>query len=355
LSPLGTDKLIQVIKAGGERLTENLASNLVAAQQMIRREKTYENCNVLYNYMDDSNKEELFKKYDATIKEYRKLQRFFESRLFVDASRKAIKRFATENKIEVAPPRPTKIDEYNEWVMENAGKYYISQFTAGEIKRNQFQFIETLLFALKADFVANETISQLLTKSKNLTVQGKEEFESNRKPVIAVRNTLEGIYYALNLEVGDTIDKADFSEYVYALAKESMSGTVTLKEILIEDMKKRGGDKKEEKEKKKRKEVKGELEVAINDFDDNGTEFNKILQEIKEIDLKIPLSPIDYIIDKIEKTKRASFDTYGTSEYLRVGEVTGRKFRLVETPEKKFKLVLNPKPKNKATTFKDFN
>lgn len=354
LSPLGTDKLIQVIKAGGERLTENLASNLVASQQMIRREKTYENCNVLYNYMDDSNKEELFKKYDATIKEYRKLQRFFESKLFYDASRKAIKRFAEENKIEVAPPRPTKVNEYNEWVLENAGKYFVSQFTAGEIKRNQFQFIETLLFALKADFVANEAIAQLLNKSKNIKVQGKEEFESNRKPVIAVRNTLEGIYYALNLEVGDTIDKADFSEYVYALAMESMSGSVTLKEILIDDMKKKG-EKKDDKEKKKRKELKGELEVALNDFEDGGVEFNKILQEIKEIDLKIPLSPIDYIIAKIESTKRASFDNYGTGEYLRVGEVTGRKFRLVETSDKKFKLEMNPKPKNKATTFKQFN
>ena len=204
-------------------------------------------------------------------------------------------------------------------------------FRSGEIKRNQFQFIETLLFALKADFVANEAISQLLTKSKNIKVQGKEEFESNRKPVIAVRNTLEGIYYALNLEVGDTLDKADFSEYVYALAKESMTGSVTLKEILIEDMKSKGGKKDDTK--KKRKEVKGELEVALNDFEDKGEKFNQLLQEVKEIDLNIPLSPIDYIIDKIESTKRASFDTYGKGEYLSVGEVTGRKPRNQEPVE----------------------
>jgi len=357
MSPLGTDKLIQVIKEGGERLIENLASNLVAATQMIRREKTYDNCTVMYNYMDDSNKKELFEKYDATIKEYRRLQEFFGGRLFFDAKRKALERFALENKVELAPPRPTKKEEYEEWVLSNAGKYFPSQFTAGEIKRNQFQFIETLLFALKADFVANQAIEQLLTKTKNIKVQGKEEFESNRKPVIAVRNTLEGIYYALNLQVGSTIDRADFSKYVYALAMESMSGSVTLKEILLEDAedkkKKRGSGEREEK--KKRKEVNGELEIVNTDFADSGEKYQQILQEIDKINLDIPLSPIDYIINKIEKTKRASWDNYGIGEFFRVGEVTGRKFRLAPTENGQYKLEVNPKPKNKATTFKDFN
>jgi len=353
LSPLGTDKLIQVIKAGGERLIENLASNLVAGQQMLRREKTYDNCNVLYNYMDEASKVELFKKYDATIKEYVKLQKFFAGSLFAEASRNALKRFAKENKVELAPPAPKGMKEFNEWVHDNAGKYYRASFTAGEIKRNQFQFIETLLFALKADFVANQALEQLLNKTKNIKVQGKEEFESNRKPVIAVRNTLEGIYYALGLEIGSEIDKADFSKYVESLAKESMSGSVTLKEILIDDVK--GGKRREKDDKKKRKEVKGELEVALTDFSDKGERYNEIMKEISEINLDIPLSPIDYIINKIESTKRASWDNYGVGELFSVGEVTGRKFSLVKQPSGKFKLEINKKPKNRSITFQNFN
>lgn len=352
LSPLGTDKLIQVIKAGGERLIENLASNLVAGQQMLRREKTYENCNVLYNYMDEASKVELFKKYDNTISEYVKLQKFFSSALFVEAARNALKRFAEENKVELAPPAPKGVKEFNEWVLENTGKYYRAGFTAGEIKRNQFQFIETLLFALKADFVANQALEQLLNKSKNIKVQGKEEFESNRKPVIAVRNTLEGIYYALGLEVGSELDKADFSLYVESLARESMSGSATLKEILITDVK---GGKKQEKEPKKRKEIKGEVEIALSDFSDNGERYNQIMAEIKAINLDIPLSPIDYIVNKIQSTKRASWDTYGVGENFSVGEVTGRKFSLVEQPDGKYKLEVNKKPKNRSVTFQNFN
>ena len=356
LSPLGTDKLIQVIKAGGERLIENLASNLVAGQQMLRREKTYENCNVLYNYMQEEGKAELFKKYDATIKEYVKLQNFFASSLFYDATRNALKRFAKENKVELAPPAPKGVKEFNEWVYDNVGKYYRSSFTAGEIKRNQFQFIETLLFALKADFVANQALEQLLTQTKNMKVQGKEEFISNRKPVIAVRNTLEGIYYALGLEVGDTLDKADFSKYVESLAKESMTGAVTLKEILIDDVK--GGKKREKDEKKKRKQISGELEVELSDFTDKGERYNQIMEEIKQINLDIPLSPIDYIINKIQSTKRASWDNNGIGEYFRVGEVTGRKFTLVEIKEEgktKYQLEVNKKDKNRSVTFQDFN
>ena len=356
LSPLGTDKLIQVIKAGGERLIENLASNLVAGQQMLRREKTYDNCNVLYNYMQEEGKNELFKKYDATIKEYVKLQQFFASSLFFEASRNALKRFAKENKVELAPPAPKGVKEFNEWVMDNAGKYYRSSFTAGEIKRNQFQFIETLLFALKADFVANQALEQLLTQTKNIKVQGKEEFISNRKPVIAVRNTLEGIYYSLGLEVGDTLDKADFSKYVESLARESMTGAVTLKEILIDDVK--GGKKREKDEKKKRKQVSGELEVELSDFSDKGVRYNEILEEIKNINLDIPLSPIDYIINKIQSTKRASWDTNGIGEYFRVGEVTGRKFSLVpvlDGGKTEYKLEVNKKAKNRSVTFQEFN
>ena len=100
-SPLDTTKLLELIKKGGERLIENLTANLVLAQQMIRRERTYDNCDVDYRYMSDAQKEELFVKYDTTIKLYKKLIAFFNSKLFREAKQKSVDRFAAEKKVEI--------------------------------------------------------------------------------------------------------------------------------------------------------------------------------------------------------------------------------------------------------------
>lgn len=345
-SPLGTQKLIEVIKQGGERLTENLASNLVASQQMIRRERTFENCDVDYQYMSDEQKTVLFEKYDSAIKLYRKLAFYFSNNnpIFYRAKKAAIEKYVLDKKIDlVTEAKPSGAKEVKEWTIRNAGKFRVSAFTAGEVKRNQFNFIETLLFALKADFVANVTLSQLLNnKLENLTVKDKIKFLSNRKPVIAVRNTLEGVYLNLGLEVGGTIDKADFSVYVYSMALDAVNGAVTFKEI-VEDG--------------KGKEIKDDLSIVTSDFEDNGESYSELLSSIKEIDLDIPLSPIDYVIDKIESTQRPAWDMEhgGGSEYFKVGEVTGRKFTLKKQANGTYKLELNKKPKNKSATFKQFN
>jgi len=341
-SPLGTKKLLEVIKEGGERLTENLASNLVSSQQMIRRERTFENCNVEYNYMSDDEKTELFQKYDDSVKLFRRLVDFYETPNFIEAKNNAIKKFATEKGVELCTePKPNNAPDQKAWVKRNEGKYFKSVFTAGEIKRNQFQFIETLLFALKADFVANQALAQMLDNQlENISID-KSRFKSSRKPVIAVRNTLEGVYSSLGLQVGDEINKADFSMYVYALALDGLNGTITLKEITESD---------------KKKTVEGDISIQDDDFPDKGQAYRDIVAEIEAIDLNIPLSPIDYIINKIEATPRPSWNTYGDNfPTFRVGEVTGRKFTLVKQPNGKYKLETNQKPKNKGTTFKMFN
>jgi hypothetical protein len=352
-SPLGTKKLIEVIKRGGERLTENLASNLVEAQQMIRRERTFENCDVDYEYMSDEDKEVLFSKYNKTIKLYRELEEFFSNRnpLFVRAKLAAIQKFAQKEGIEIVQTKkPKKEKDIEAWYEENDGKFKVTSFTAGDFKRNRFNFIETLLFALKADFVANTTLSQVLNNQlENVTTKDKVVFKSNRKPVIAVRNTLEGVYLDLGLEVGGTIDKADFSIYVLSLAMNAVMGSISLKKIKKENYKKEKESKAEE--------IKKDLVIENSDFEDNGETYVALLDNIKAIDLDIPLSPIDYVIDKIESTVRPSWDMEygGGSATIRVGEVTGRKFTLKKQDDGKYKLEINQKPKNKSTTFKQFN
>jgi hypothetical protein len=108
-SPLGTDELISVIKKGGERLTENLASNLVVSQQMLSRLRSYDNCDVDYKYMKDDQKEGLYKKYDNVLRLYLRLRQYFSetNRAFKIARQNSIERFVKENKIKVAEePKP---------------------------------------------------------------------------------------------------------------------------------------------------------------------------------------------------------------------------------------------------------
>lgn len=354
-SPLGTKKLIEVIKKGGDRLTENLAANLVEAQQMITRVRTYENCNVEYDYMLEQDKESIFTKYDNSIKLYRELEDFFSFKnpSFVRAKKTAIEKFAQKEGLDlVTEKKPDNEKDLQYWYERNDGKYRITSFTAGGII-NRFNFIETLLFALKAEFVADTTLSQMINNQlENLTVKDKTVFKSNRKPVIAVRNTLESVYLNLGLEVGGIIDKADFSIYVLSLAMDAVNGSITLHKIRKEDFGK-GKDKKTEKENT----IKRNLIIDRSDFEDNGEKYQNLLDKIKSIDLDIPLSPIDKLIEKIESTQRPSWDMKygGGSPTFRVGEVTGRKFTLKKQADGKFKLEVNQKPKNKSTTFKEFN
>jgi hypothetical protein len=345
-SPIGTEKLIKVIKAGGERLTENLAANIVASQQMLRREKTYDNCNVSYEYMSEEDKNSSYEKYDKTLKNYRKIIDYFDVRknpIYNEAKRNLIERFAKDNKVKLADPIG-KGEKIKDWRRENKGKYYVNQFTIGEVSKSQFNFIESLLFSLKADFVADLVLNQIQdNKLENISVETKQMFYSNRKPVIAVRNTLEGIYADLGYEVGDEIDKADFSLYLLSYVRNGLSGVISLKEVVEE------GDKA--------KVIKdAEYEMIDDDFKDKGESYRALLQEIEDLELDVPLSPIDYIIDRVQSTQRESWDKkYNQSPNYVLGEVTGRKFRLERMDNGKYILKLNKRDKNKASAFKKFN
>ena len=347
-SPIATKDLIKVIKKGGERLTENLAANLVVSQQMLRREKTFDNCNVFYEYMSEDDKELLFGRYDSAIRLYNKIENYFNENknpIYAKAKANAIKRFITENKIKLAD-KIEKNESVKDWKSRNVGKYYVNLFTIGEIKRLQFNFIETLLFALKAKFVSDIVLEQISNNQlENVSTLTKEVFYSNRKPVVAVRNTLEGVYASLGLQVGDILEKADFGVYVFSIAKSATSGVISVKEIIAEGGK---GTAKEIKD--------NEFEVLDSDYEDKGESYKKLLEEIESIELDIPLSPIDSIIDAIETTPRPEWDKkFNNSPYYKLGEVTGRKFRLVKLENGKYELTLNSKDRNKASAFKKFN
>jgi len=353
-SSLGTEKLIDVISLGGERLIESLASNLVLGGQMIRRERTYDNCNVLYNFMSNEEKEALFNKYDQAVITYHEISKFFSEQDFIQAKQAAMQRFADQQGVELADPRPAKKENLEEWYRVNAGKYQ-GVTSVGDLSGSQFNFINTLLFALKADFVATQALEQLSTQSPNIKVKDKEEFLSNRKPVISVVNTVSSIYAELGWKIGKSdITKADFSLYI-ASYLTNMEGEITLKEVT--------------KKKNKKKNIEGELQVRLDDFEDRGKKFLELKEKVENLNLNIPLSPIDYILDILENTPRQAWDKYGDGSITyNVGEVTARQFRLRATNWEKDKngnfdyrkpilwsLEANTKDQNKSSTFKKFN
>jgi hypothetical protein len=359
-----TDELLEIIKKGGERLIENMAANLAQAGQLIRRERRFDNCIVQYSFMAEADKDELFEKYDKTLTIYRELLTYFNlgNLPFYQARQKAVERFAKKKKVELCKePVPTKKDAkgkaldamIEEWEKRNKGKYLIKRYTAGEINRTQFNFIETLLFALKAEFVATIALGQLYgnpnypKKGENWSLENKrvddgQIFKSNRKPVIAVRNTLEGIYNTLGLKVGDTLPDGDFIQYIRAIIQTALNGVLTLKEIRPDD---------------KKVEISDEHPIDLNDFEDKGAAYLQFIENIKDVKLNIPVSPIDYLIQTIESHQRdAQYDDYGDgSATFVVGEVTGRTKRLWKQPNGTYKLIENKRDKNKANGFKKFN
>jgi hypothetical protein len=365
---VSTLQLLDIIKQGGERLIENMTASLAQVGQVITRLRRYDNCNVEYKFMRESDKESLFEKYDNTLKIYRQLLAYFNLKNlpFYNARKFAIERFAKLKKVEMVKEQKPVRSEYKkseewdeaveEWEKRNKGKYLVKRFTAGEINRTQFNFIETLLFSLKAEFVTKIALGQLygnpdyLENPKmgenwslpNIRVSDKSVFKSNRKPVIAVRNTLEGIYSTLGLKVGDTIPNGDFIIYVKALIQGALNGAISIQEIRVDE---------------KEVEINEEFAIDLSDFEDKGEQYMKFLDDIKDVKLNIPVSPIDYVIQTIEEHERdKKYDTYGNGNpFFKVGEVTGRTKRLIKLENGQYQLIENKKDKNKASAFKKFN
>jgi hypothetical protein len=362
---IDTKQLLEVIKTGGERLIENMAASLAKGGQLLTRLRRFDNCTVEYKFMDESDKKSLFEKYDKTLGIYRELLAYFNlgNLPFYQAKYKAINRFAKSKKVELCTePMPTAKDAKKgkeldalivEWEKRNKGKYMLSRYTAGEINRTQFNFIETLLFALKSEFVVKLALQQLYgnpnypDSGENWSLESKRVsdktiFKSNRKPVIAVRNTLEGIYNTLGLRVGSIIDDGDFIVYIRAIIQGALNGVLTLYEIRTDD---------------KEIEISDEYPIELDDFEDKGERYLKFIEDLKGVKLNIPVSPIDYLIQEIESKKRdAKFDKYGGGNpYFKVAEVTGRTKRLIRLDDGRYKLIENPKDKNVSKSFKKFN
>jgi hypothetical protein len=282
--------IVDAVKDNGEVVQEYIAGLLVKSGQMIRRQRTFDGCDVSYEYMKDKPKEYYYKMYDTLMNLYNEIESFSDSDLYKEARNNAIYRYAKMEGIEIVNPtesKPKSKEDKDEWSRRNANKFFVDYPTANSLK-GRFQWIENLLFSLKSVFVAEQTIELLQTKKEVTYFENNETktVTTNYKPVIALRNTGESALKLLGYQNGQKLTRAenDYAKTLVYIGKSLVSSTITFSPAV---------------NKSQEKIVIPNATIFDSDFTDYGARYYKLLQDLTSATSGLPLSPIDAIIDII--------------------------------------------------------
>lgn len=286
------DELVEAISKGGVALQEVLSSQLVAEGQMIRRERSFEGVEVNYISLD----------------EYEKTHRTVADNV-TDVLRDIIA-FQTEHVDKV-------VQELDEIAAAEGKEMDLREGTSQAGVDNVpyfskvFNVINQMLFSIKAEAVADRAIVRL---------------KEGKKPIIAFASTMGSFIEqmendkGLSVGDGDLID-TDFSEVL----KKGLDGVLRYTE----------------------KDINGESnfkKFALSDLSmEAQLDYKRILEKINSVSTGISISPIDIIIQKLEKA--------GYS----VAEVTGRKFSVQNNHRGNKGLVMARKKLNTNDAFRQFN
>ena len=391
-SSVPMEDIEKAIEIGGENISEYIASAMVGEGQMIRRERSYSGCQIGTIYKEpnanlESSKTKVYEDFDEASRYFRELLKYFRSQAFDTGVKNAVKRVA--NGIVVSVPKKRKNetdktitvdlqlvheslwnkkpkelatpDEVNSFLAAYDGMYvpYVSKIGINHTLKRQF--IDNLFVSLKSKMAADAIITELKTQREIKYLDGKE-YLTNRKPLIAIKNTNEAIFDKLKEDGADIIQN-DFSEYTKAVVRRIKGGTVTFKKVCPELFM----DKDEVVVKPKKSEDENDtsylniikditVDVLDSDLDDNGDKLNALRDVIYASATNIPLSPIDYLRDRVESEVREEWDSIDpNNKYIRnpsanyvFGEVTGRNYILnkvdggwrIEKREKENKKIL---------------
>ncbi|MBS1616227.1 MAG: strawberry notch family protein [Bacteroidetes bacterium] len=273
---LDDESLVEAIETGGVALQEVISAQLVSEGQMLRRERSYEGIEVNYLTMEDKAQE-----HKATADVVTGIIRRiigFQVAYVTPAVAEMDKIVAAESK-QVEARKGT----------EKAGVDNTPYFS------KVFNVINQMLFAIKAEAVAERAIARL---------------REGKKPVIAFSSTMGAFLETMEnerglpLSDGDVI-KADFSEVL----KRGIDGIM---KINVKD--ERGNSSYQRIP---------PSELAPEAL----AEYNSIMSEIEKVATGLCISPIDILIEKIQS---AGFS---------VAEVTGRKLGLKigqQSPAKRY-------------------
>ena len=246
------DKIEKAITVGGDNVSEYIASAMVKEGQMIRRERSYAGCEVSEKYRNsdeslDVAKAKAYRMYDSVMADFRELYSYLRSPAFKQGIVSAVHQIAERkdyelvdykywntsassiNLTDIGTADTSKNNKIYAFLQENEGKWIprVDYDTLGG--STKFHFKESLLLAVKATLAADTIIEELGSRSEYTYLDGKK-YLTNRKPVIAIRSTLESIFEKFNLEEGETIAN-DFSEYTKAISKKCRRGRVVFVKI----------------------------------------------------------------------------------------------------------------------------
>lgn len=285
-SGISPQDMIEAISQGGVTLQEIMSKQLVQSGQMIRRERSFQG--VTIDWMPVSEEEDAVqrKQFDEV------------SSIFSD-----IRAFQKDY---ITPI----VEGVSEELSEQGGYSDLQQGTAElgvtntPFASKMYNLVNQLLFSLKADAVANRVI---------------ENLKNGFKPVISFTNTMEGF---LDEAPKDTpMDKVpNFS----ATLMRALDGVMRYTETNL----------KGEKVNKF---------FTVNDLPEAGqNKYYEIREKIENLSADLPISPMDAIKMKIQKSG------------YKVGEITGRTLEMVQDENGKY-VIQNRKDRDKKSAARDFN
>jgi hypothetical protein len=329
----------KAIVKNGEVVQEYIAGALVQSGQMIRRERTYDGIDISYLYEDSQKEiEKYYDIYDRTIELYNEISAFASSSLCRDAVKNVILKTADDYSIDIwdaktdpMPDKKKKPTEYDSWVQRNKKKFSYA-INNDRLLKNRFQWIENLLFSIKAEYVADkvlETMSEKAKKPVKFKVKGQEYVkEVNYKPVIAMRGTAESSMRELGYYAGQVLTKEenDFSRTLINILKSLTVTKITFNPVV----------------EGKQAIVVDNVLIKDSDFGDGGVRYNEIVVKVKNSVSGIPISPIDHIKNKIESTKRPDSQMeFSSTLFYKVEEITKRKLQIKKIDDK-FEVINSP-------------
>jgi predicted RNA methylase len=289
---MSKESLVDAIYSGGVALQEIIASQLVKEGQMLRRERSFEGVEVNYISLDDLGTEH--SAISDNLTEIIRQIIDFQSR--------------------VVNPRIEKLDKAAAFIgkeiterggTSKAGIDNLPYFS------KVFQVIHQMLFAIKAEAVADRAIMRL---------------KEGKKPVIAFASTMgsfiENMTNPDGSQVGDgDVINTDFSTVLL----RGLEGTLRYSE--------RGhnGDRENRV-------------FDIHEFDKaEQAHYYQIEKSIKELHSGICISPIDIIVQKLKKAG------------YKVAEVTGRKYEIQLNSKANSGLISTREKINTNDAFRQFN
>jgi len=259
------EELVNAITSGGVALQEILASQLVAEGQMLRRERSFEGVEVNYITLED--KEQEHRAIADNITEIIRDIIAYQTK-YID------KEVDDMDKIAAAEGKETKIREGTSQAGVDNQPYFSKVFNV----------INQMLFSIKAEAVAERAIMRL---------------KEGKKPVIAFASTMGSFIEQMETDRGIAVSDGDVINIDFVeVLKKGLDGVMkyTLKDV--------DGNPEHKS-------------FLISDLTpDAQKEYQRIMDNIKNVSTGICISPIDAVLKKI---KEAGYS---------VAEVTGRKFEI---------------------------